>query len=158
MESNPVVDAQVEAETRRRAAAAYRYPYRVVCVFLDAENSDFPIIQDVKAYCDVNNVTFFARQYNAEKYEEDVAIFRLPAFHIYHKKHVFETHYYDTNPVYKIQLVIWAYRDEERDRERARVRRQERWEAFKALFALERFKRRPALDLDASLRHQVADV
>lgn len=151
--SNPVVDARLEQEAAARAAASYRYPYRVVCVFLDTENSDFPIVNEVKSYCDSNNVTFYARQYDIDKYEEDMAIKRLPAFHIYHKKYVFETHYYDMNPVYKIQLIVWAFQDEERERERARVRRQERWDAFKELFNFDRFKRKPALDLDASLRH-----
>jgi len=154
MESNPVVDARLEQEAAARAAAAYRYPYRVVCVFEDIENSDFPIVRDMKSYCDGNNVSFVARQYNVDKYEEDMPIKRLPAFHIYYKTYIFETHYYDTNPVYKVQLVIWAFQDEEREKERARVRRQERWDAFKEFFSLERFKRKPALDPEASLRHK----
>ncbi len=155
MQSNPIVEQQQAEEQERRRKEAFRYPYHIVCVYLDEESNDFPIIHEVREYCKKNNLTFMNRQYDVDKYEEDMAIRRLPAFHIYHKKYVYETHYYDMDPAYKIQLVIWAYQDREREKEKARQKRKERWDSFvesvQSAFSLERFKKKPALDLEASL-------
>ena len=155
MQSNPLVEKQQQEEAERRAAAAYRYPYRIVCVAENYENSDFPIIHEVRLFCANNHLTYAMRQYDIDRYKEDMEVQRLPAFHIYYKNHVHESHYYDTDPVYKIQLVIWAYQDEMCARERALIRRQQRWESFQAsvqgFFSLDRFKRKPALDASMSL-------
>ena len=157
MNSNPIVDQLQAAEEERRRHEEFRYPYHIVGVYLDEDSNDFPILKEVRDYCKENHLTYMMRQYDADKYQEDIEIHRLPAFHIYHKKYVYETHYYDKDPVYKIQLVIWAYQDREREKERARQRRQEQWDTFmesvQSVFSLERFKKKPALDLEASLRH-----
>lgn len=143
--SNPIVDARARA----RAAEAYRYPYTVVCVFEDKEDFTLPIILEVKSYCDENNITFTSRRYNCDKYEEDREdVYRLPAFHIYHKKTYHETHHYDTDPVHKIQLVIWNYQDKEVRKQELRARRQEQWKKFTSLFSL---KKKPILDPSRSL-------
>jgi hypothetical protein len=127
MQTNPILEAR---------AARENYPYRVVCVFLDAENNDFPIINEVMCYCCTNNLTFVAREYNPDKHPEDSSIERLPAFHIYQKSYVVETHYYDLDPVYKIQLMMWEFEDSERER----LARKERWNSrIKSLFSFERF-------------------
>lgn len=175
MNSNPIIEKQQKEEAERRALADaikdyksfrqlpnsrpvnldFRYPFHIVCVYEDKENSDFPIITSVREYCARNHLTYMARQYDIDKYSDDMFVHRLPAFHIYHKKYVIETHYYDTDPVHKIQIVIWAYQDEQIAKERKRQRRQEQWENFKEnvnnIFSLERFKRKAALDPEASL-------
>lgn len=154
MESNPIVDRMKEAEEEHRQKAAFRYPFKICCVYLAEDGTDFPIYYEVKTYCEKNNLTFYAREYNHEKYEEDMFVKRLLAFHIFYKGYVQETHYYDTDPVHKIQLVVWAYQDVEKEKARARQKRQEQWEKFKegwsAIFTLDHFKRKPALDKDAS--------
>lgn len=154
---NPIVERNLAAEAEHRERVNFRYPFRIVCVYQDEENNDFPIIHEVRNYCNHNNLIFLARQYNADKYAEDVSVNRLPAFHIYYKKDIQETHYYNSDPVHKIQVLVWAYQDEMRDRERARIRRQERWTAFtegvSSLFSLDHFKKKPALDIDQCLSH-----
>jgi hypothetical protein len=158
MNSNPIVEKQQQEEQERRAKAAYRYPITIVCVYLDSDNNDFPIILETRDYCNKNNLIFTARQYDHEKNADDLGVKRLPAFHVYYKKGWQNTEYYDTNPIHKIQTVVWAYQDEMRAKERARIRRQERWDSFvegmKSTFSLDRFKTKPALDLDASLSHE----
>ena len=155
MQPNPLVEKQQREEAERRAAAAYRYPYRIVCVAENYENSDFPVTRAVRDFCANNHLTYAMRQYDVDRHKEDMYIHRLPAFHVYYKGYVQETHYYDTDPVYKIQLVVWAYQDELCAKERALIRRQQRWEAFQSsvqgFFSLDRFKRKPALDPSMSL-------
>lgn len=157
MESNPIVERQRAAEEEHRRKESFRYPFQIVCVYEACEGYDFPIFHEVKKYCAENHLTFYAREYDFEKYSEDMFVKRLLAFHIYYKKYVQETHYYDNDPIHKIQIVIWAYQDEEKEKARRRQQRQERWDAFqesvKDFFSLERFKKKPALDKDASLSH-----
>jgi hypothetical protein len=66
------------------------------------------------------------------------------------------------DPIHTIQVKVWAFEDEEMAKERARQRRQERWdtavESVKAFFSLDRFRPKPALDLDASLSHARDDA
>ena len=161
MNSNPIVDRQREAEEEFRRKAAFRYPFHIVCAYEDEDSNDFPIIHEVRDYCNANHLTFMARQYNYEKYPDDIYIKRLPAFHIYHKKWIYETHYYDTNPVHKIQVVIWAYQDEEKEKERKRQRRKEKWDStvtsLQEFFSLDWMKRKPALVPEESLSHSRID-
>ena len=161
MQSNPIVEKQQQEEAERRAKQDYRYPFRIVCVFLDADNNDFPIIRDVNEYCNKNNLIFVKRQYDIDKHQDDMFITHLPAFHIYYKKYHDEITYFDRDPIHIIQVKVWAYQDEEKAKERARQRRQERWdkakESIKSVFSLERFKAKPALNLDASLSHKRDD-
>jgi hypothetical protein len=114
------------------------------------------VIHGVKDYCTMLRLTYGTRQYNAEKYEEDIAVARLPAFHVYSRGALYETYYFDMDPSYKLQCLVWAHEDELRAKERARLRRQERWDSFveglQTVFSLDRFKRKPALDREKSLR------
>jgi len=157
MQSNPIVEKQEATETERRRNEAYRYPFRIVCVIQDADNNDFPITREVTTYCNANNLIIVKRYYDIDKYEEDIFIKRLPAFHIYYKNGHQEIAYYDTDPIRAIQIKVWAFQDEQRAKERAKIRRQERWdstvESVKSFLSLERFKKKPALDLEASLSH-----
>ncbi len=128
--------------------------FKIQCIYLPEDGCDFPIFHEVKNYCAKNNLIFSAREYDHERYSEDLFVKRLLAFHIYYKGYVQETHYYDTDPVHKIQLVVWAYQDVEREKARTRQKRQERWDKFKEnwnnVFTLDHFKRKPALDKEAS--------
>ena len=155
MHTNAIVQQQIDEEKERRAKADYRYPYRIVCVYLDADNRDFPIINEVRDYCSKNNVTFSARQYDHEKYSDDMFVNRLPAFHLYLKDGHNDIFYFDNNPIHKLQIYIWKYQDKQRAKEKARKKREEKWNAFvagvKATFSLERFKPKPALNLEACL-------
>jgi hypothetical protein len=155
MQSNPIIEQQQRDESERRAKTAFRYPFQIVYIYLDAENRDFPIFHEVKEYCSNNNLIFTARQYEFEKYPDDMYIKRLPAVHIYYKKGWQDTQHYDTDPIHKIQVLVWAYQDEELKKERRRIRRQEQWDSlkenFNSIFTLEHFKRKPKLDIDASL-------
>jgi len=157
MESNPIVERQQQAEAEHRARESFRYPFRVVCIYHSSEDSDFPVVRDVRDYCMKNSLIFLSRQYDIDKYDEDMEIRRLPAFHVYYKGYVQERQYYDTDPIHKIQLLVWAFQDVERARERAKLRRREKWsnlaENIRSIFSLERFKKKPALDLDQSLSH-----
>lgn len=146
MQSNPIA---VNTPTKDPV----RYPFQVVCVYFE---HDFPIVHEVRAYCMEHSISFAGRPYDVDRYSEDMYIRRLPAFHIYHKSSVLETHYYDTDPIHKIQLVIWDYEDECMARETAQLRRQERWNSFKEFFSLERLKPKPALDLDACLHKNIS--
>ena len=154
MNSNPIVERQREAEEEYRQKAAFRYPFKICCIYLPDDGTDFPIFYEVKRYCEQNNLTFYSREYSYGKYEEDMFVKRTLAFHIYYKSYVQETHYYDTDPVHKIQLVVWAYQDLEKEKARKRQERQERWDKFKegwnSIFTFEHFKRKPALDLENS--------
>lgn len=154
MDSNPIVERQKAAEEESRNQAAFRYPYRICCVYLPDDGHDFPIFQDVKRFCDENHLTFYSRPYNIDKYPEDMFLKRTLAFHVYSKGYVQDTYYYDTDPVHKIQLIVWAHQDVEKEKARARQRRQDNWDAFKEslgkIFTLDHFKRKPALDLEAS--------
>jgi hypothetical protein len=160
--SNPMVDRQREAEEEHRQKQAFRYPFRICCVYLPDDGCDFPIFYEVKTYCEKNNLTFYSREYNYEKYGEDMFVKRTLAFHIYYKGYVQETHYYDNDPVHKIQLVVWAYQDVEREKARARQRRQEKWDKFKeswnTIFSLDHFKKKPALDPENSQNHKRTEV
>lgn len=165
MNSNPIVEKQQEKERERRAKADYRYPFHIVCVYLDEDNNDFPIILDVRDYCKKNNLIFTARQYDHEKYADDMFVLRLPAFHLYYKKGHQDIGYYDKNPIHMIQKRVWEYQDEMEAKERARIRRQEKWDAFKenisSALKLEWLKKKPALEIDACLsqeRYKVQDV
>jgi hypothetical protein len=162
MNSNPIVERQKAAEDEHRKSLTFRYPYRVCCVYLPDDGYDFPIFREMKQYCDGNNLVMYSRPYNIEKHEEDLFVKRTLAFHVYHKGYVQETHYYDENPVYKVQLLVWAYQDVEREKARARQRRQERWEKVKdgwnSIFTLDHFKRKPALDREASLTKDRMEV
>lgn len=155
MESNPIVEQLQKEEAERKAKEAFRYPFQILYVYIDSENRDFPIYRHVKDYCSKNNLPFSTRQYDHEKYPDDMFIKRLPAFHIYYKKGWQDTEYYDTDPIHKIQVLVWAYQDEECKKERKRIRRQEQWntmkENFNAVFTLDHFKRKPKLDIEASL-------
>lgn len=155
MDSNPIVERQKAAEEEHRKKEAFRYPYRICCVYLPDDGHDFPIFEEVKRFSEENHLTFYSRQYSIDTYEEDIYIKRTLAFHVYHKGAVQETYYYDEDPVHKIQLIVWAYQDIEREKARAKQRRQERWDAFKesfsAVFTWDHFKRKPALDREASL-------
>ncbi len=157
MLSNPIVEQLQEQRTEERRKQDFRYPFHIVCVYMDEDSNDFPIITEVKEYCARNNLTFMVRQYDIDRFDEDMFIKRLPAFHLFYKKYIQDTEYYDTNPVHKIQIAVWAYQDELRAKERARIRRQERWDTFKesiqSIFTLDHFKRKPALDPEASLSH-----
>lgn len=158
MESNPIVERQQQAEAEHRARESFRYPYRVVCIYHLSEGVDFPIVNEVRDYCLKNNLIFLSRNYDIDKYEEDMEIHRLPAFHIYYKGYVQQREYYDTDPIHKVQLIVWAHQDVERAKERARIRRQQRWselaETVRGIFSLDRFKKKPALDLGQSLSHK----
>ncbi len=155
MQSNPIVEKQEADERERREKEAFRYPFHICCVFMDSENNDFPVIIDVRDYCKKNNLTFKARQYDIDKFQEDTNIQRLPAFHIYYRKEFYETHYYNTDPIHKIQIVVWAFEDREREKEKLRQKRREQWNSMivslKTAFSLDHFKKKPALDLEASL-------
>lgn len=154
MQSNPIVEKQKEVEEEQKRKDAFRYPFRIVCVYRAKDGWDFPIFHEVKKHCHENHLTFSAREYNVDKFPEDADIFKLLAFHIYSKEDVIETHYFDTNPVHKIQLVVWAYEDLEREKAKARQRRQEQWDAFKqnvhGILSFNPFKRKTALNLEAS--------
>lgn len=154
MESNPIVDRQTAAEEEYRKQKAFRYPFRICCVYIPDDGHDFPVFHEVKNYCDKNNLTFYAREYDVDKFQEDMIIKRLLAFHIYYKGYVQETHYYDTDPVHKIQVVVWAFQDLEKEKARKKQQRQEQWEKFvngwNTVFSLEHFKRKAALDLESS--------
>ena len=162
MNSNPIVDRQKEAEEEHRQKVSFRYPYKICCVYLPDDGCDFPIFHEVKKYCDEHNLTFYSREYSYGQYEEDLYVKRTLAFHIYYKGYVQETHYYDTDPIHKIQLIVWAYEDVEKERARKKQERQEKWDALKeswnSIFTLDHFKRKPALDKDASLTHKGEDV
>lgn len=146
MQPNPLIEQQRQEDEARRQAELFRYPFHVVCVYDDA---DFPVVREVRNYCNSNNLVFRARPYNIDTHTEDVVIRRLPAFHIYLKGYVQETHYYDTNPVHKIQTLVWAYQDECMANEQKAARRRERWESFLALF-----RRKVALDPNKNLSHK----
>lgn len=150
MQSNPIIEKQEKLEAEQRARERFRYPYRVVCVYLDTYNSDFPIIHEVRDHCNQNSMIFTARAFDSDRYTEDEYVKRLPAFHVYYNGGIYETLYFDIDPVHKLKLIIWAYEDELLAKEKARIRRQERWEAFKSMFS---FKKKTVLDLDMSLRH-----
>jgi hypothetical protein len=156
MQSNPVVEKQQADERERHEREDFRYPFHICCVFMDSETNDFPIILETRDYCKKNHLTFKARQYDIDVFGEDMMIQRLPAFHIYYKKECYETHYYNNDPIHKIQLVVWAFEDRELEKERIRQERREKWNTFmssvKHVFSLEHFKKKPALDLEASLR------
>ena len=162
MQSNPIVEREREAEEEHRKQKAFRYPFKVCCIYLPEDGTDFPIFYEVKKYCEQNNLTFYSREYSYGSYSEDMFVKRTLAFHIYYKGYVQETHYYDTDPIHKIQLVIWAYQDEEREKAKRRQRRQEQWNTFKEtwnnIFTLDHFKRKPHLDRDASLTHARSNV
>lgn len=159
MQSNPMVDILREKELERRAREAFRYPYRVVCVYLDRENADFPVITDTRAYCNKHNVVFTARQYDSEKYKDDIFINRLPAFHFYHKKGHIGIHHYDQNPVFKLQCEIWDYIDKQLAIERRKQKRQEKWDALiGSLKSTFDFKRKSNLDIEASLRARKTEM
>ena len=154
MQSNPIAE-QIQAEkAAQRAKDAYRYPYHVVCVYFEPDSYDFPIVHEVRDYCNENHLTFMVRAYDSEKYSDDMFIHRLPAFHIFYKGYVQETHHYDQNPTHKLNILRWAYDDEQRAKERARIRRQERWESFKDFFSLDRFRPKPNLDPTNNLTHE----
>ena len=152
MQSNPVLDEQERLRAEQRAKERFRYPYRVTCVCLDENHCDFPIIHDVRAHCNENSITFSARLFNSDRFEEDREIRRLPAFIVYYKMEVHEILYYDLDPVHKLKVIVWAYEDELVAKEKMRIRRQEQWESVKSFFSLERFKRKPKLDLAMSLQ------
>lgn len=153
MQSNPMVDKLREEELERRAKESFRYPFQVTCVFLDKDNSDFPIIKEVRNYCMKHNIVFTARQYDSEQNGDDMYIFRLPAFHIYYKRGYVETHHFDQNPVYKVQCEIWDYIDKQNAKERSKQKRQEKWNSFVgSLKSAFDFKRKSNLNLEASLR------
>ena len=128
-----------------------RYPFQMVCVYLPEEGHDFPIVHEAQVHCAETRIPFVARPYSIDTHEDDFSIHRLPAFHILYKGTVQETRYFDTEPIHTLQRLVWAYEDDCKAAERARLRRQERWEAFKAVVSLDRFKRKPALDRSASL-------
>lgn len=130
-----------------------RYPFQMMCVFHPEDGYDFPIVADVKRHCEETNIPFVVRGYAPYEREEDMALQRLPAFHVLYKGYIQETRYFDTGPIPTLQRLVWAYEDEQKAKERARLRRLERWESFKSVFSLERFKRKPALDRSASLSH-----
>jgi hypothetical protein len=157
MQSNPIVEKQQKEEQERRVREGFRYPFKIACVYEDKENSDFPIIREVKDYCDQNNLTFLARQYDTDKYGDDILIKRLPAFHIYYKNYIDGTEYYNSDPIRKIQILVWAYQDEMREKERRRIHRQEQWntivEGVKSVLSLEWLKKKAALVPEDSLSH-----
>lgn len=158
MQSNPIAE-QVQAEkAAQKAKDAYRYPFHVVCVYSDVESYDFPIVHEVNSYCAENHLTFMARCYDIDTHPEDMVINRLPAFHVSYKGNVQSTHYYDQDPVHKLNILRWAYDDEQRAKERVRLRRQQRWDAFKEsvadVFRLDRFRPKPALDPTANLTRE----
>ena len=157
MQSNPIVEQQQKEEQQKRIREGFRYPFQIICVYEDKENSNFPIIREVKDYCNQNNLTFLARQYDIDKYNDDMLVKRLPAFHIYYKKYIHMTEYYNSDPIRKIQLLVWAYQDEMREKERRRIHRQEQWnsivETVHSVFSLEWMKRKSALNPEDSLSH-----
>lgn len=157
MDSNPIVEKQLQLEKERRKQEDFRYPYRIVCVYLDSDNNDFPIIFEVRDYCNKNNLIFSARQYDYEKYEHDMFIKRLPAFQIYNKKDYQCCQYYDTNPVYEIQKFVWEYQDMIRKQQKRREKREKQWNTFvdtlKNTINLKNFKRKPKLDPSECLSH-----
>lgn len=144
MQANPIVPPA--------PAPPPRYPFQMMCVFHPEEGYDFPIVRDVQAHCEITNIPFVARGYAPYEREEDMPLQRLPAFHISFRGSIQETRYFDTDPIHTLQRLVWAYEDELKSKERARLRRLERWEAFKEFVSLDRFKRKPALDRDASLK------
>lgn len=154
--SNPIIDTINKAEEELRAKEAFRYPFRVSCIYLDENHKDFDVIKEVRDYCYENNINFSAREYCVDKYEEDREIYRLPAFHMYNtKKYVDYTYYFDTNPIYQIQKYVWNYQDEIKRKERAEKKRKERYNKtislLKNVFSKEMFKKKPNLNIDASL-------
>lgn len=155
MYTNAIVQQQIDEEKEKRVKAAYRYPYRVVCAYLDSENRDFPIVQEVRDYCNKNNLIFTARQYDHEKFQDDIFVNRLPAFHLFYKDGHNDIFYYDTNPIHQLQVYVWKYQDKQKAKEKAKKKREEKWstlvENIKSVFSLDRFKPKPALDLDACL-------
>ena len=162
MNSNPIVEREKQAEEEYRKQKAFRYPYQICCVYLPGDGHDFPIFHEVKKYCDENNLTFYAREYDCQKYVDDIAVKKVLAFHILYKGYAQETHYFDNDPIHKIQLFIWAYQDVEREKARVRQKRREQWDRFKEsfseIFTMDHFRRKPALDLEASQSRSRSEV
>lgn len=151
MYSNPIIEKQEREEEERRKQEAFRYPMKICCVYRDSENNDFPIIHEVRAHCHENHLVFTAREYDADKYEEDSWIKKLPAFHLYFHGGHCDIFYYDNNPVHKIQKELWAYQEKEKKREERARKRKEQWNGW-ILSMRSVFKKKTLLDLDASLR------
>lgn len=149
MYSNPIVERQKQEEEEQRKKDAFRYPYKVCCVYRNSEN-DFPIIHEVRAHCHTNHVVFTGREYDVDKFEEDSWICRLPAFHLYYNNGHIDITYFDTDPVRAIQKEIWDYEDKLRAKEKRKQQRAEQWKAVKERM-IGLFKRKSRLDLDASL-------
>lgn len=128
MQSNPVIEEQQRAVREAREKEAFRHNFIVTFVVAAIEDIPRePSFRIVKRFCDENHVAFSAREYNTVKYDEDCHyIAKLPAFHIYGKKHreLWNTTYPDDNPIQKIQDEIVRWR---REQEKKRARK-EAWE------------------------------
>lgn len=153
MYTNVIVERQQEELRKEREREAFRYPFKITCVYQNSQNNDFPIIHSVRNHCNENNLIFTARQYDIDRFEEDADIKRLPAFHIYYKGYHDDIYYFDNDPIHQIQVVIWAYEDEQKEKERRKQRRIEQWNNFKeGVTSIFKRDKRTALDLEASLQ------
>jgi len=101
------------------------YPITVKCV-VDCLSDNNPDIVRFRDYAHSLNINFLTREYDSIKYSEDRDyITRLPAFHIYAKKHYRETFYPNTRPYQIMQNAVESYKIKQSERANRRT-----WVAF----------------------------
>jgi hypothetical protein len=154
--SNELTNQQTARQEQRWREEDFRHPFKICCVLFHDVLSQTPRFNEVRDFCDANNITLYSRDYNPEKYEEDVLIFRLPAFLIYDTKSVAQrTVHYDEFPVEKIK----AHLDRHVAAARAKREREADWESamnkMKNLFVFS-FKKKTKLEHARPQRRKTA--
>ena len=119
--SNELIDNQVARQQQQWREEDYRHPFKVCCVLYSDVLSQNPRFNEVREFCELKHITLYSRDYQPEKYAEDVLLFRLPAYLIYDATSVVQrTVHYDEFPVQKIKAYLDKHLEEEkRKRERA---------------------------------------
>ena len=123
--SNEILDNRATRQRQQWNMEDFRHPFKVCCVLYHDLLSQNPRFKEVQEFCDSHNITLFSRDYQPEVYEEDVYIFRLPAYIIYDATSVAQrTVHYDEFPVEKIQ----AYLSKHLAEEKAKREKSAEWE------------------------------
>jgi hypothetical protein len=114
-------------ETKEKKKVA---PITILCTINDDSYLENREVERIRGYCVNNNLGFRAREYNIDRYYEDIFVKRFPTFHIYYKGTFSESCDFTDEPLFKIKERIEEWENEEKEK----ARRKEQWDRKKKMW------------------------
>ncbi len=100
-------------------------PIAILCTINDDRHLENKQVERIRAYCVNNEIGFRIREYDIDRYQEDIFVKRSPTFHIYYKGTYSESVDMTEEPLFKIKERIAEWKQGQL----AKARRKAEWEA-----------------------------